>query len=139
MSYAGNVARESRRPASGAGPQPLSGKPTRRDIHRLYRDSEIDWQQVAIFATGLTLGLLAGAGSAILFAPNSGRQTRRSIARAGRKLRHRTHDAWDDLREELRRAGRRSRRSIERTLEDRRRDRQLARRRRAAAAVLDED
>lgn len=64
----------------------------------------------AIFAAGIILGAALGAGFALLFAPQSGQDARRSIARRGRKLSRRGHDAWDDLRDELARAARRHRR-----------------------------
>jgi gas vesicle protein len=56
------------------------------------------------------LGLAVGAGLALLFAPQAGEDTRRSIVRRGRKLTDRGRDAWDDLRDELRRAAKRRRR-----------------------------
>jgi gas vesicle protein len=57
-----------------------------------------------------------GAGLALLFAPQSGEDTRhdiavggRRLARRGRRLAHRGRDAWDDLRDELHDAWRRKR------------------------------
>jgi gas vesicle protein len=67
---------------------------------------ETDWQQVTIFGAGLALGILVGAGAALLSAPRTGAETRAVIrARAGRMGRattRRSRDAWDDLRDELR-------------------------------------
>ncbi len=64
----------------------------------------------AKFAAGLAIGLAIGAGVALLFAPQSGEDTRQSIARRGRRmgrhLRQRGHDAWGDLAFELKRARR---------------------------------
>jgi len=55
-----------------------------------------------VFAAGVLLGIAMGAGVALLLAPHSGADTRRAIARKGRRLRRRGRDAWDDLRDELR-------------------------------------
>ena len=88
-------------------------------------DHELDWQHIAIFATGALIGAALGAGAALIFAPQSGARTRHDIARQGRQLRERTADAWDDLRHELRRAARRGRRSLARRASDRRERRDL--------------
>lgn len=56
--------------------------------------------------TGVAIGLLVGAGIALLFAPQQGSDTRRSLRRGLRRAGRRGHDAWDDLRDELRRARR---------------------------------
>ena len=83
-------------------------------------DGEIDWQRVALFASGTLLGAVVGAGAALLLAPQAGDETRRDLAMQGRRLRTRTADAWDDLRDELRWAARRGRRRLERSLRDHR-------------------
>jgi hypothetical protein len=105
MSYAGpsatgrsSAARppELARPASGmAAPRLLVPRPSDRG------------PRAAIFAAGVVLGIALGAGAALLLAPQSGDDTRRSLARRGRRLTRRGHDAWEDLRDELRRAARR--------------------------------
>jgi gas vesicle protein len=87
-------------------------------------DVETDWQHVAIFAAGAMLGAALGAGAALLLAPMSGEQVRHHLARRGRRLRSRTSDAWDDLRDELQFAARRGRRKIGRALRHRRANRQ---------------
>jgi gas vesicle protein len=92
----------------------------------------MDWRRLAIFGAGTLLGAALGAGAALLFAPQSGEQTRRDLARRSRHLRVRTTDAWDDLRDELQWAARRGRRKLGRVVRDRRerfaadRDRPLA-------------
>jgi gas vesicle protein len=45
----------------------------------------------------LIAGGLVGAGVALLFAPQSGRQTRRDIARYGRKVKRQAEDIVDDF------------------------------------------
>jgi hypothetical protein len=65
----------------------------------------------AIFAAGLAIGIALGAGAALLFAPQSGADTRRSIARRGRRLGQRGRNAWDDLAHELKSAARRRRKA----------------------------
>jgi len=73
-------------------------------------------------ATGLTVGLLVGAGVALLFAPRLGEDTRRAIGRGMRRARLGGHDAWEDLRLELRHARRllkRARRRAELSVKDR--------------------
>ena len=88
-------------------------------------DHELDWQHIAIFATGAVLGAAMGAGAALLFAPQSGARTRHDIARQGRHFRERTADAWEDLRHELRHAAHRGRRRLARRFRDRREQREL--------------
>jgi gas vesicle protein len=46
---------------------------------------------------------------AILFAPQSGAETRHQIARRGRRIGRRGRDAWDDLAYELKSAAKRRR------------------------------
>ena len=138
MSYAGKAVRGRRGAqrddvrsgvASRRTPSPMRG-PQREislaPIPRSYRpsertdDAEVDWQRVAIFATGTVLGAVVGVGAALLFAPQTGEETRRNLVRHGRRLRSRTADAWDDLRDELQWAARRGRRRLARSLRGRR-------------------
>ena len=78
----------------------------------------LDWQRIAVFAGGVTLGLAFGAGAALLFAPRSGAATRHAIARRGRFMGDRAHDAWADLRDDLHRASRRGRRRLRRRIRE---------------------
>lgn len=136
MSYAGTASRRGTstiaRIRSSASTPPRGGRPGHEPSPEAAEAADIDWQQVAIFGIGLALGLAVGAGAALLFAPQSGSDTRRSIARAGRGVSRRTHDAWDDLRDELRRATRRGTRKISHSIEDRRQAAKLRRARRRA-------
>lgn len=81
-------------------------------------EAALDWQRIAMFAGGVTLGLAFGAGAALLFAPRSGAATRHAIARRGRFMGNRAHDAWEDLRDDVRRASRRGRRRLRRRLRE---------------------
>lgn len=86
-------------------------------------EDELDWQHIALFTAGALFGAALGAGAALLFAPQSGAETRHDIAKRGRHIRARTATAWDDLRDELRYATRRSRRNLTRKLSRALRDR----------------
>jgi hypothetical protein len=66
---------------------------------------ETDWGQIALFGAGLALGITLGAGAALLTAPRTGEETRAVLrGRVGRLRRtagRKSHDVWDDLRDEL--------------------------------------
>ena len=140
MSYAGKTTRGHRAPLRSGGTTSTAvrrrpaasaqardaGVTLRAASHRVARprsasepDSAIDWQRVAIFGAGTLLGVTLGAGAALLFAPKSGRATRRDLARRGRRWQSRTTDAWNDLRDELHFAARRGRRKLNRAIRDR--------------------
>jgi hypothetical protein len=110
MSYAGPAARgrsSALRPSGLAKP----GAPSRASSVPTTSGGD---SSAIVFVAGVALGLAVGAGVALLLAPQSGEDTRRSLVRGGRALTSRGHDAWDDLRDELRRAVRRRRRGKER-------------------------
>lgn len=148
MSYAGNATRTrgargvvGSTSASTTAPAVRTtsgpGRPTAAGRHD---EGEIEWRQVAILAVGLAIGLVAGASTALLVAPQSGEETRAAIARRGRRIGRRTHDAWDDLRDELRFATRRGRRKVRRALGGEgllaRREERLRERERARAMAM---
>jgi gas vesicle protein len=58
-----------------------------------------------LFGAGLALGLTLGAGAALLTTPRTGEETRAVLrGRVGRLRRtagRKSHDVWEDLREEL--------------------------------------
>jgi len=63
--------------------------------------------RATVFTAGLLVGLTVGAGIALLFAPQTGVETRQALTRRGRRLRRRGANAWEDLRDELHRVARR--------------------------------
>ncbi len=60
------------------------------------------------FAIGLAIGTLVGAGLALLFAPQSGEETRRIIRRRAKRLAADTRERYEDLRDRVRRARRKA-------------------------------
>lgn len=52
---------------------------------------------VTHFVSGLALGMVIGAGVALLSAPQSGRRTRRRIRRAAVDVRDQAGDRWDEV------------------------------------------
>lgn len=60
-------------------------------------------------AAGIAVGLLVGAGMALLLAPLEGADARRALRRRMRRAGLRGQDAWLDLRDELHRAAMRMR------------------------------
>ena len=117
MSYAGPASRSragataSRTATTASGP---SRVPAPRRPRPVETGGDTDWQQVAIFGAGLALGVLVGAGAALLTAPRTGAETRAALAAGARRTRRtaqrRSRDAWDDLRDEIRSATRALRR-----------------------------
>jgi gas vesicle protein len=62
-------------------------------------------------AVGVAIGLLVGAGIALLLAPKTGRDTRGLLGRGLRRAGSRGRDVWEDLSLELRKARRQLRRA----------------------------
>ena len=54
------------------------------------------------FISGLLLGLVVGAGIALLTAPQPGRRARRKITRTAVELRDSAADRWDHLADDMR-------------------------------------
>jgi hypothetical protein len=69
--------------------------------------------RTAVFMGGVALGLVVGAGIALLLAPQSGHDARRALLRRGRRLSRRGRNAWEDLRDEFQRLAERRRRTRE--------------------------
>ena len=99
MSYAGPAARTKR--ASETYLVAADSMPAPR-LAPMPDDSHANRVRIMALAGGIALGMAVGAGLALLWAPRSGADTRRSIARRGRRLRSRGRDAWSELRDELR-------------------------------------
>lgn len=76
----------------------------------------VDWEHVGLLGAGLLIGAVVGAGAALLFAPQSGEETRTIIRRQARNARHRAGDAWADLADELAAVTRRGRRRARRAM-----------------------
>ncbi len=83
------------------------------------RSVEVNWPRAGTFGAGLAVGVLLGAGLALVLAPTSGPATRRRLGRAGRRATLRAADAWADLGEELRHATFRTRRKLRRRVDER--------------------
>lgn len=77
-------------------------------------ENEREWNRAGAFGLGVLAGALVGAGVALLFAPESGEETRERIATRARDFGVRADEGWNDLRDELRRLRRRSRRAATR-------------------------
>lgn len=77
-------------------------------------DESTDWDRVGALAAGIVIGAVIGAGAALLLAPHSGRETRRSLRGLGRRGRNRAGEAWDHLGDELWWLARRKRKQLRR-------------------------
>jgi len=114
MSYAGPAARGGK--ASGMGGS-IAGRQgsgraagaSNRTAIRATKAVETEPDKLTVFAGGLALGLLIGGGVALMFAPAPGKDTRRALARRGKRIHDRSSDAWSDLRFEFERMKRRRR------------------------------
>lgn len=78
-------------------------EPFRRDRHR-------ETEKMQMLGIGLLMGAVLGAASALLLAPASGEETRRSLAKRARKAYHEgqefVEDSWEDAERAARRAAR---------------------------------
>lgn len=74
------------------------------DEDMYYEDDDADYVEPYIIverrdagAGGFLLGLALGVGAALLFAPQSGEETRRGIARRARRAQDAAHDFVEDM------------------------------------------
>ena len=107
MSYAGPARRAARASEAPTAKSTDASRVRRGSAPPARRSANHESGQMLGFAAGIALGIVVGAGAALLFAPQTGSDTRRGLARRARRLRDRGEDAWDGLRREFRRARRR--------------------------------
>lgn len=69
-------------------------------------EEAVEHHSTRTFLAGLAIGALIGAGAALLFAPQSGADTRRAVSRRAKHLAREARDRYDETRETLRRARR---------------------------------
>jgi hypothetical protein len=82
-----------------ADPLDSLGSTSERPRGRSYDSDGV--RSASIFGAGLALGALLGAGAALLFAPQSGEDTRELIADRAQRLGGRVSDRLDDVRGDL--------------------------------------
>jgi len=70
--------------------------------------SDDDTNSTRPFAVGFLIGGLLGAGLALLFAPQSGSDTRRLIKRRARRIAAGAQDKYEDVKERIRDARRKA-------------------------------
>jgi gas vesicle protein len=78
---------------------------------------DMQWRHAVIFGAGVAIGAMIGAGAALLFAPQSGEETREIISERARGVRGRIGERIDDVRGDLNWYLRRGRRKFRRGAE----------------------
>jgi gas vesicle protein len=78
---------------------------------------DMKMNHVALFGAGIAIGALIGAGAALLFAPQSGEETRELIGERARGFGSRIGDRIDDARGDLNYYMKRGRRKLRRGAE----------------------
>lgn len=116
MSFAGRAGKRGRGLGVVPGGSPATGEDPLAPASPMQAAGreEPSWMRGALFGAGIAVGAMVGAGLALLYAPQSGLQTRTAIRRRSRKLVSRGHDAWDELADELRRTARRRTKQLRR-------------------------
>jgi hypothetical protein len=87
------------------------------DDEMTYYDDEDQRGGFGIFLTGLAIGLAIGAGAALLYAPQPGEVTRRTLGKQAKRFRGDVSERWEDLRDELDAVARRGRKRVRRGIE----------------------
>lgn len=107
MSYAGPTSKTTSQ-ATTRGASTRATPPRKRQAGPAQPDdfrNVTDWQALALFGAGLTLGIAIGAGAALLSAPQTGGEARAMLQakarRIGRSTTRRSRDAWQDVRDEV--------------------------------------
>jgi YtxH-like protein len=94
----------------------MDSTPTPRSSGRSYSDG-MQWRDAALFGAGVALGALIGAGAALLYAPQSGEETREMLSERAHQFGGRIGDRLDDARGDLGWYMRRGRRKLRRGAE----------------------
>ena len=76
--------------------------------------NDMQMRHAAIFGAGIAIGAIIGASAALLFAPQSGEETRERLGERARDVRGRIGDRFDDVRGDLNWYLRRGRRKFRR-------------------------
>ena len=76
------------------------------DLEAGEEEVEVERHSTRTFVAGLAIGALVGAGLALLFAPQSGADTRRAVSRRARHLAREARERYDEVRDKVRRARR---------------------------------
>jgi hypothetical protein len=95
----------------------LDSMSSSRPRGRSYSNDVMQWRHAAIFGAGVALGALIGAGAALLYAPQSGEETREMLSERALELRGRVGERIDDARGDLGWYMRRGRRKVRRGAE----------------------
>ena len=108
---------------SGTAPRPrksdldandsLDSGGSSKALGRSYSEDS-QWRNAAIFGAGVALGALIGAGAALLYAPQSGEETRELISERAQRFGGRIGERIDDARGDLNWYMRRGRRKLRR-------------------------
>src|SRR5687768_8638358 len=77
-------------------------------------DERRDWARAGLIGLGFAIGALIGVGAALLYAPQSGEETRAEIRRRARRLRAHAGDVWGDLGDDARWAAHRGKKRVRR-------------------------
>jgi gas vesicle protein len=88
-------------------PRPPRAKPVGSPYRRV-----VDPHSASMLGVGIIVGVAIGAGVAMLFAPQSGEDTREILRKRMRRVRGETH-VWERLGKELKRAASLKRKEIE--------------------------
>jgi YtxH-like protein len=81
---------------------------------RSYEESR-DWAGIGMFGAGILVGALLGAGAALLYAPQSGIETRLDMSRKARRLRAEAGGRWDEVAGGVRRGVRQGTKRVRRS------------------------
>lgn len=108
----GSGSRRSDLDASDSLDSTSSGRPKGKSY-----SEDMQWRHAAIFGAGVAIGALIGASAALLYAPQSGEDTREMLSERAQKFGGRIGDRLDDARGDLGWYMRRGRRKVRRGAE----------------------